>query len=157
MANMSERAGNAKDRIEETTKQVGNRAQEAASALGHRAQEAGSTVAHKAQEAGSTVVHKAQEVASAAEHGANDALSNVGGGMTSLGGRLRQNTPQQGVLGSASTAVADRLEAGGHYLQEHGVRDMAEDFTGVVRQYPLAALCTGFGVGFLLGMTFTRR
>jgi ElaB/YqjD/DUF883 family membrane-anchored ribosome-binding protein len=74
-----------------------------------------------------------------------------------MANQLRQNAPQGGVLGSAAGAVADRLEAGGRYLQDNRVRDMAEDVTDVMRNYPVASLCVGFGFGFLLGMAFTRR
>jgi ElaB/YqjD/DUF883 family membrane-anchored ribosome-binding protein len=77
--------------------------------------------------------------------------------MSSLADQLRQNTPQEGMLGTASSAVADRLREGGQYLQEHGVSDIADDMGSLVRRYPLPALCLGFGFGFLLGMALTRR
>jgi ElaB/YqjD/DUF883 family membrane-anchored ribosome-binding protein len=156
MAGMSGKSGNAKDRIEEAATNVGHRAQEAATAAGHRIQETAGTLAHRAQEAGSTMAQKASEVASTAERRTDETLSNVGQGMSSLAGQLRQNAPE-GMLGSAAGAVADRLQASGRYLQEHGLGDMADDMSGVVRRYPLPALCIGFGVGFLLGMALTRR
>jgi len=142
----SGKTGNTKDRIEETATNVG-----------HRAQEAASSLAHKAQEAGSALGHRAQEAASSAQHRADETISNVGEGMTSLAGQVRQNLPREGVVGSAGAAVANRLEAGGRYLQEHGMGDMAGDFTEVVRRNPMPALCIGFGFGFLLGMVLTRR
>jgi ElaB/YqjD/DUF883 family membrane-anchored ribosome-binding protein len=153
---MTGKGGNAKDRIEETATNVGHRAQEAATAVGHRAQEAAGTLAHRAQEAGSTVAQKASELASTAGERTEGALSNVGQGMSTLAGQIRQNAPE-GTLGSAAGAVADRLQQSGRYLQEHGLRDMADDMTSVVRRYPVAALSVGFGVGFLLGMALTRR
>jgi ElaB/YqjD/DUF883 family membrane-anchored ribosome-binding protein len=146
-----------KDRIEEATTKAGHRAQEAATQVGHRAQEAASSLTHRAQEAGSSVAQQASHLAGQAERRADDALSNVGQGMSSLASQMRQNTPQEGMLGSASSAVADQLRQGGQYLQEHGVRDIADDMGSVVRRYPLPALCVGFGVGFLLGMALTRR
>jgi ElaB/YqjD/DUF883 family membrane-anchored ribosome-binding protein len=76
--------------------------------------------------------------------------------MSSLAGQLRERAPE-GTLGTAAGAVADRLQSGGRYLQEHDLGDMADDMTSVVRRYPLPALCIGFGVGFLLGMALTRR
>jgi ElaB/YqjD/DUF883 family membrane-anchored ribosome-binding protein len=145
MAGNTGKPNPAKDRIEETATNVGHRAQEATTALGHRAQEAGSTLAHRAG-----------EFASTAQDRAESALSNVGQGMTSLADQLRQKAPE-GNLGTAAGAVADRLQQGGQYLQEHGIGDMADDMTSVVRRYPLPALCIGFGVGFLLGMALTRR
>jgi ElaB/YqjD/DUF883 family membrane-anchored ribosome-binding protein len=77
--------------------------------------------------------------------------------MSSLASQMRQNAPQGGMLGQASSAVAGRLEQGGRYLQDHGVRDMADDLNTVIRSYPMAALGVGFGLGFLLGMAFSRR
>ena len=145
MAGMSGKPGEAKDRL-----------QEAASAAGHRAQETASSLAHRAQEAGSAVAQKASEFASTAQERAEGARSNVGQGMSSLADRLRQNAPE-GTLGTATGAVADRLQQGGRYLQEHDFGDMADDMSNVVRRYPLPALCIGFGVGFLLGMALTRR
>jgi ElaB/YqjD/DUF883 family membrane-anchored ribosome-binding protein len=144
MAGTSGKSG--KDRLEEGAQNVGHRAQETASSLGHRAQEAGSQMAHRASEA-----------ATAATHRADEALSNVGQGISSLASQMRQNAPQGGMLGQASSAVAGRLEQGGRYLQEHGVGDMADDLSTVIRSYPMAALGVGFGLGFLLGMAFSRR
>jgi hypothetical protein len=137
--------GSARDRIEEAATSAAHRTQEAATSLGHRAQEAGSAVAHRAS-----------ELASTAQERTESTLSGVGQGMSSLAGQLRRNAPE-GTLGSAAGAVADRLQAGGRYLQEHGLGDMAGDMTSVVRRYPLPALCVGFGLGFLLGMALTRR
>lgn len=145
MAGTGGKSGNTKDRLEE-----------GAQNLGHRAQETASSATHRAQEAGSQLAHRASEAASAAGHRADEALSSMGEGMSSLASQMRQNAPQ-GMLGQASSAVAGRLEQGGRYLQEHGVRDMADDFTSMVRSYPVAALGVGFGLGFLLGMAFTRR
>jgi ElaB/YqjD/DUF883 family membrane-anchored ribosome-binding protein len=156
MANNTGKPGNAKDRIEETAANLGQRAQETATSVGHRTQEAATALGHRAQEAGSTLAHKASEFASTAQDRTEGALSNVGQGMSSLAGQLRQNAPE-GTLGSAAGAVADRLQQGGRYLQEHGLGDMADDMTNVVRRHPLPALAIGFGFGFLLGMALTRR
>jgi ElaB/YqjD/DUF883 family membrane-anchored ribosome-binding protein len=145
MAGNTGKTGNAKDRVEETATNLGHRAQEAATSMGHRAQEAASAVGHRAS-----------ELASTAQDRAEGTLSNVGQGMTSLADQLRQKAPE-GTLGTAAGAVADRLQQGGRYLQEHGFNDMADDMTSVVRRYPLPALCLGFGVGFLVGMALTRR
>jgi ElaB/YqjD/DUF883 family membrane-anchored ribosome-binding protein len=146
-----------KDRIEETATNVGHRAQETATQMGHRAQEAASSLTHRAQEAGSKVAQQASNLASQAQERTDDALSRAGQGMTSLADQLRQNAPQEGMLGSAASATADRLRQGGQYLQEHGVSDIAGDMGSLVRRYPLPSLCIGFGFGFLLGMALTRR
>jgi ElaB/YqjD/DUF883 family membrane-anchored ribosome-binding protein len=146
MASITPKPGNTKDRLEETATSAAHKAQEAAQNLGHRAQETAQALGHRAQEAASTVGGKVDE-----------GISAVGGQMSSLGGTIRQSGPREGMLGSATGAVADRLQEGGRYLQEHGLSDMADDMTAIVRRYPMQSLCVGFGVGFLLGYTLTRR
>jgi len=74
-----------------------------------------------------------------------------------VAGTLRQQAPRSGMMGSAAGAVADRLESGGRYLQEHGVGEITDDLAGVIRRNPLPSLGLAFGVGFLIGMAFTRR
>jgi hypothetical protein len=76
--------------------------------------------------------------------------------MSGLAGSLRENAPREGMLGGAAGAVADRLEASGQYLQEHGLSDMAGDITSLVRQHPMQACLVGFGLGFLFGMAWRR-
>lgn len=153
---MAGNTGKPGQRAEEIATNLGHRAQEAATQAGHRVQEAATSMGHRAQETASTVAQKASDFASQAQDRAEGALSSVGQGMSSLAGQLRHNAPE-GTLGTAAGAVADRLQAGGWYLQEHDFGDMADDMTSVVRRYPLPALCIGFGVGFLLGMALTRR
>jgi hypothetical protein len=60
------------------------------------------------------------------------------------------------MLGSAASGVASQLEAGGHYLQEHGLNDVAEDLSGLIHRYPVQSLFVGLFVGYLLGRTLSR-
>jgi hypothetical protein len=53
--------------------------------------------------------------------------------------------------------VAERLEAGGQYLQEHGMRDMTGELHSLIRRYPVQSLLVGLGFGFLLGRMANRR
>jgi vacuolar-type H+-ATPase subunit H len=108
-----------------------------------------------AADATKNVVQRAEDMASAAKQKADDTISNVGDKMTALADTLRERAPS-GVLGSAAGTVAGPLEAGGHYLQEHGLGDMAEDLNGLIHRYPVQSLCAGLMVGFLLGRTFSR-
>jgi hypothetical protein len=110
----------------------------------------------KLQEAASNVGQKAQDVASTVAQKTDDALSAVGSGMSSLASTIREKAPQQGMLGSAASSVASGLQTGGEYLQEHGVGDMLNDLTAVVRRYPLRSLLVGFGVGFLMARATSR-
>jgi hypothetical protein len=121
-----------------------------------KTEEAASTLGQKAQNVASTVAHKAQDVAGAVAEKTDDALATVGSGMSALAGTIRDKGPQGGVLGSAASGLASGLQAGGDYLQRHGVGDMLNDLTGVIRRYPLQALLVGFGVGFLLARVTSR-
>jgi hypothetical protein len=161
MANPNRISGNFGNSPEETS--AGGKVQEAASAvtqkaqeLGHKAQETASNVASKAKDVAANVADKARDYAATAGEKTDDALCAAGGRMASWGESLRQNPPS-GVLGTAATAVAAPLEAGGRYLQEHGLNDMMDDLGSVVRKYPLQSIFIGLGVGCLIGLAFSRR
>src|SRR5262249_37607977 len=105
-----------------------------------------------AQKAGSV----ASNVASTVGEKAESAASTVGEKMSSLAGTIREKGPQGGVLGSAASAVASGLQAGGDYLQEQGLSGMVDDMPALVRRYPLQSVLVGFAVGFLLARATTR-
>jgi ElaB/YqjD/DUF883 family membrane-anchored ribosome-binding protein len=141
MANTSRFPTNPKDRPEGTTGNLGQTASE---------------FKEKAQDIATNVGQKAQDVASNVRDKAEGTLSNVGEKMSEFAGTLRERGPREGMLGSAASAVADRLETGGQYLRQHGFSDMADDLSSVIRQNPIPSLLVGFGVGFMLGMAWRR-
>jgi hypothetical protein len=63
--------------------------------------------------------------------------------MGSLAGTVRENVP-------GGEYVADAIESGTRYFQEHSFRDMADDVAGVIRRNPIPALLVGIGLGFIL-------
>jgi ElaB/YqjD/DUF883 family membrane-anchored ribosome-binding protein len=115
-----------------------------------RMRDTASTLTQKAQD----YLGQSREMASNLEHRAEEALSTVGQQMQSLAGNLRERVPQQGMLGSAASAVASSLETSGAYLQQQHLNDMVEDVSEVVRRYPLQSVLVGIGVGFCLARTF---
>jgi ElaB/YqjD/DUF883 family membrane-anchored ribosome-binding protein len=139
--------GNMKDRPED----LGHKVQEGA----QKAQNVASDLAHKAQETASTVASKAQNLAGQAADRTDDAISAVGERMSGLAGTIRQSGPREGVLGSATATVADSLKSSGDYLKEHGLREMADDMTTLVKRYPVQSLLVGFGFGLLIGFTLS--
>jgi ElaB/YqjD/DUF883 family membrane-anchored ribosome-binding protein len=155
MANTSNRGdqtGQAREQAEAAKshlQQAGTEAKQAASS-------ATAGIAQKAHDVASNVGDKARDVAHKAEDKADDALSSMGHRMSSMAGSLRQSAPHEGMVGSAAGAVADRLDSGGRYLQEHGVSEISDDLANVVRRNPFPALCVAFGVGFLIGMVSRR-
>jgi len=47
-------------------------------------------------------------------------------------------------------SAAKRLETAASYLQEKRLADIATDFAGLVRKYPVQSLLIGLGLGYLL-------
>jgi hypothetical protein len=129
---------------------------QAASDIANQAKETASQAASTAQNLASGVSQKVGDAASFVGHKAEDAASAVGAGIKSLGGTIRQYAPSSGVAGKASAAVADTLESGGRYLQQHKFGDMGADLAELIRRNPIPAVAIAAGAGFLLAHA-TRR
>jgi len=112
---------------------------------------------NKIKEAGTAAAEKAKGVVAGIGQKAEDATAAVGDSMKSLAGTIREHSPQTGVLGSASTSVAQGLECGANYLEHQGLQGMADDLTALVRRNPIPALIFGVGVGFLMARAVSRR
>jgi len=131
--------------------------QDLASVAAQSAQDVASTVNHKAKDWAANVANKAQETASAAVDKTDDGIAAVGHQLNALSGTVRKAASQDGAIGSAATTVADQLQAGGKYLEEHGIQDIGNDLTNLVRQHPIPSVLLGLGLGYLLGMSLGRR
>jgi len=129
---------------------------DAGSSAADKARDFASTAADKARDAASTAADKARDVASTLGHKADDATSAVSGGMKNLAGTIRENLPHSGVLGSASSTLADTLDSSSRYLQEEGLKGMSEDLTNLIRRNPIPALFVGIGIGYLLARSTSR-
>ena len=136
---------------------IPGKAQELASAVVLKAEDVASDVSHKAQDWAGNVAEKAQETASAVVHKTDDGIAAVGHQMNALGGRVRDAAPHNGAIGSAAKVVADELQAGGHYLEGHGIEAIGKDLTEVVKRHPIPSVLVGFGIGCLLGMVLFQR
>jgi hypothetical protein len=124
---------------------------------GETVKDLASNVGEKAKQAGSAVARTASDAASAVGQKADSAAAAVGGGMRSLADTIREKTPDEGMLGRASSAVASKLESGGKYLEMEGITGLAEDVTNLVRRNPIPALILGVGVGFMLARLLMPR
>jgi hypothetical protein len=113
-------------------------------------QDAASSAAQRAKDFASSASQTASDAASQVGHKAEDATTAVGSGIRSLAGTLRENMPHEGMLGSASSAVADSLDRSGRYIEEEGLSGIASDVTDLVRRYPIPALFVGLGIGYLI-------
>ena len=104
----------------------------------------------------SSATQRASEVTANVGQKAAEATSAVGGRIRGVADTLRESLPHEGMMGTASSALADTLDRSGRYLEEEGLRGMADDLTNLVRRNPIPALFLGIGVGFLLGRSLRR-
>jgi len=129
---------------------VGEKIGEKVEDLSSAASQKAGAVAERAKEMARDASSRAGEVAKNVGHKTEEAVSSVGGQMKSLAGTIREKAPHEGMLGSTASAVANTLDSGGAYLQEHDLRGMAHDMTNLIRRYPIQSLLVGIGVGFLI-------
>ena len=141
--NVASQVKNASQKMGEEAKKTGDKAMDEAKGMA-------SNVMHKAEDAASFVSQKAGDAASYLGHRSDDATGAVAHGMKSLSGNIREYAPREGMMGNAGQAVAETLESGSRYLEEHGLKDIGDDLTNMIRRNPIPALLLGIGVGYLL-------
>jgi hypothetical protein len=115
------------------------------------------TIKRKTEDLATTTADKAQQAAASIGQQCEDATHSVGSGMKSLADTVRQKGPQAGVAGSAASSLAQGLEKGGQYLEEQGLKGIADDVTNMIRRNPLPALLLGIGLGYVLARATLRR
>jgi len=138
------------DKAKDMASDVKDKVQDTAHSFSERAGDVASNVAHRTGEVASNVAHRAGEMASTAGKKVDSGVSAAGSGMQSFAETVRERGPSSGVLGSATSAVADTIENTGEYLESHGLSGVASDLTDMVRRNPIPALLIGIGVGFLI-------
>jgi len=116
-----------------------------------KAKEAAFQAGDKAKEAASTVGEMVSHAASNVGKTADNLTSSAGAGIKTLGEKIGETTPHDGMLGTASQAVANTLKDGGKYLEEAGLSGVAKDVTELIRKNPVPAILVGMGIGFLIG------
>lgn len=80
------------------------------------------------------------------------ALHGLGKTMAGLAGSLRHKSES-----STVQQLAARLESGGTYLSDHGVEDLGDELTALIRANPIQAIWIGLGLGLLLGAALAPR
>ncbi len=119
-------------------------------------EKAASQAGEGVQQAASAAMSKAQEMVGSAGKRVDEATTALGERVKTWAGTLRERGPHDGMLGSATGAVADSLENTGRYLQDEGIIGMAEDVTELIRRNPIPAMFVGVGIGFMLAKMFRR-
>ena len=90
------------------------------------------------------------------ESGAAQSIAAVGESIGSLADAIRDKAPHEGAVGTAATAVAEKLSVAGSYLQEKDLDHVFGDVSSMIRRYPVPALLIGLGVGYLLARSVRR-
>ena len=90
------------------------------------------------------------------DNGAAQVATTVGETIGSLAEAIREKAPHEGAVGTAATAVADKLDVAGSYLQKKDLNHVLGDVSGMIRRYPVPSLLIGLGIGYLLARS-TRR
>lgn len=130
--------------------------QATASAL-QKAADVADLAANKVEDAAAYAGRKADDAVAYAGQKTGEASAAAGGRLRSLGQTVRDNGPGAGRAGEASSAVADSLDKSGRYLQEEGIKDMAEDITNLIRRNPIPAMLVGIAAGYLAGRAMSPR
>lgn len=126
-------------------------------ALLQKAADIADSATNKVEDAASYAGRKAEDAASYVGQKTGDASAAAGGGLRSLGQSVRESGPATGMAGEASAAMADSLDKSGRYLQEEGIKDMAEDIANLIRRNPIPALLVGMAAGYLAGRAMSPR
>jgi hypothetical protein len=105
----------------------------------------------RAEQAGQATADTVSNVASSVVSTADKTAEHVGSGLRSAAGTVRDNTPQDGLIGAASSAVANTLDSAGQYLEKEGISGAASDIFKIIQRYPVTALLIGVAAGYLIG------
>jgi hypothetical protein len=98
-----------------------------------------------------TATGEAKEAAAGTATKVFQATSVVREKIGSLAEVIREKAPQEGTVRTVATAVANKLDAAGSYLQEKDLGHLGGDLSRLICRYPLPALLIGLGIGHLWG------
>lgn len=99
----------------------------------------------------------AERVTGAAAEAIERASGAIGRRLDRTAHAVRRSGSAEGLLGSGTSGIADRLERAGAYLERTPLRGMVADLENVVRRRPLRASVVGLVAAFLMGRRLLRR
>jgi ElaB/YqjD/DUF883 family membrane-anchored ribosome-binding protein len=94
---------------------------------------------------------KTQEVARQAQEKADQGINQAAGGLETAAEKLREKTPDEGVVGQASEKVASGVESAAGYLRDRDSKQIVEDIENYAREHPAQAVGAALVAGFLIG------
>ena len=137
--------------------QAGESCATAATGVADNMKNAAGYVAEQARDAASQVSKQASNAGTYLDSKAEEATTALGGGLKAAGDAIRQNLPQEGRFGQASSSVAQGLSDAGTYLEQEGLSGIGGDLTNLIKNNPIPALLLGIGLGFLMARASTSR
>lgn len=137
--------------------QAGESCAQAATDAADNVKNAASYMAEQAKDAACQVSKQAATAGSYIDSKAEDATSALGGGLKAAGDAIRQNLPQEGRFGQASSTVAQGLSDAGSYIEREGLKGIGGDLSSLIKNNPIPALLLGIGLGFLMARASTPR
>jgi ElaB/YqjD/DUF883 family membrane-anchored ribosome-binding protein len=124
--------------------------------LGDKAKNLTDAAVEKVENAAGVVAQTTRDAVSSVGHQADLATHAVGNRMESMGHTLREKLPTKGVVGAATSSVAGGLETGGKYLEDEGIKGIADDVTNLIRRNPFPAILIGVALGYAIGRLTSR-
>jgi len=135
--------GGTQQHLDQAKNDASSAADKAREALGH----VGSALSSTASSVGTAIGNTASSLGQRAD----DAAAGVGTGLKSVASSIRDQGPNSGMLGQATSTVAGAIESTGQYLSDKHLSGMADDVASMIKSHPIPAVMIGLGVGFLLG------
>jgi hypothetical protein len=105
----------------------------------------------KAKGKANEMADKAEKTASNVKDKADSATGSVGSGMKTMGEKVEEYGPKEGMLGKATSKVSEGLKQSGEYLEEKGLSGMAGDVGEMIKRNPIPSLLLALGIGYLVG------
>ena len=102
-----------------------------------------------------SLVDKAQDIAAAAGEKVDQVTAGAGKGLGTIAEGIRKYSPA-GESGATLNKLADTVETGGQFLQDHHMADFSDELGRLIRNNPMPAVLVALGVGFMLARATSR-
>jgi len=121
-----------------------------AAAVADKGEDMATKAMEQAKNLGQNAMRSASDAATFVGDKAKAGTQAIGDTMENLGKKVRETGPHSGMLGTASSSMAEALESSGHYLKEHGLSGIGEDVTSLIRRNPIPAVLACVAFGYLI-------